>query len=95
MDDLSLVAKTGLCFRAGKTGLRRLARKGGSSGQRGFYGFYPDARGKSLGIPWDQCFAGEVSKRHYLSIFHFNKEHLRRQHLGSMCIGKRNSFCLW
>ena len=40
-----------------------------------------EVSGNSLGSVL--CLRG--SKRHYLSTFHFNKEHLRRWHLGSMC----------
>lgn len=49
------------------------------------HGFYPNAKERFPRISWDLCSAWEVSKRRYFSTFHFNKEHLRRQHLGSMC----------
>lgn len=71
-----------LCFRAGEGRFEKTWEEGRSLPT---VWILPDARGKSLGIPWDRRSAWDVFKRRYLSTFHFNKEHLRRRHLGTMC----------
>lgn len=89
--------ESSLCFRAGKDTLSK-AREEGRFLKAPW--ILPRCKSSSPGIPWDLSSAGELSKRHYLSTFRFNKEHLRRGIWGACAaykaaIGKKNSFCSW